>query len=261
MTLLAIERHALGPRVHVLGRRVHECHLGLALAAVALLGVLASVAEPLCAALAVLAAWLLVKDWRDLHRATRDTAAWSLGLHRRPDGVPAPRARDRVPVPAAAGTAVVGAVNVASVMAGDLPARARAVLALAPAGEVRLAHALALPAGLALLGVAWPLARRRRRALQLAVVLLAALGVVDVVKSLDFEVAAASWALAGAAVARPRGVLGRARAPAARPRPAAQRGAARRGGAGRRRRGRGRRLARDRPAAGLARRAPPRCRC
>ena len=82
-------------------------------------------------------------------------------------------------------------------MAGDLPAGARAVLALAPAGEVRLAHAFALPAGLALLGVAWPLARRRRRALQLAVVLLAALGVVDVVKSLDFEVAAASWALAG----------------------------------------------------------------
>ena len=59
----------------------------------------------------------------------------------------------------------------------------------APAGEVRLAHALALPAGLALLGVAWPLARRRRRAPHLAVVRLAALGVVNIVKSFDWDVA------------------------------------------------------------------------
>jgi lysyl-tRNA synthetase class 2 len=197
MTLFAVERHALGPRVHVLGRRVHECHLGLVLVTATLVGVLAGVAGPLCAALGLLAAWLLVKDWRDLHPATRDTAAWSLGLHRRPDGVPAPRPRDRVPALAAAATAVVGAVNVGSVMVGDLPARARTVLALAPAGEVRLAHALALPAGLALLGVTWPLARRRRRAVHVAIALLAVLGLLDLVKSLDFEVAAASWTLAG----------------------------------------------------------------
>jgi lysyl-tRNA synthetase class 2 len=196
MTLLALERHALGPRLHVLGRRVHECHVGIVLAGVATLCLLASGAELLAVTLAVVAAWLLVKDWRDLHPATRDTAAWSFGLHRHPDGPPAPRARDRVPGLAAVATAAVGAVNVGSVMTGDLPAGARAVLALSPAGEVRLAHALALPAGLALLGVAWPLARRRRRALHLAVVLLAALGVVNLVKSLDWDVAAASWALA-----------------------------------------------------------------
>ena len=35
-------------------------------------------------------------------RATRDTAAWSLGLHRRPDGVPAPRPATACPLPAAA---------------------------------------------------------------------------------------------------------------------------------------------------------------
>ena len=196
MTLVAVERHALGPRVHILGRRVHECHVGLALAALASLCLLVHGAELLAMALVPLSAWLLVKDWRDLHPATRDTAAWSLGLHRRPDAPPAPRVRDRVPGLAAVATAVVGAVNVGSVMTGDLPARARAVLALAPAGEVRLAHALALPAGLALLGVAWPLARRRRRALHLAVVLLAALGVVNMVKSLDWDVAITSWALA-----------------------------------------------------------------
>jgi lysyl-tRNA synthetase class 2 len=196
MTLFALERHALGPRLHVLGRRVHECHLGVVLAATAMLCGLRHAPALLSAALGLLAAWLLVKDWRDLHPATRDTAAWSLGLHRRPDAPPARPARDRVPGLAAAATAVVGAINVGSVMTGDLPARARAVLALAPAGEVRLAHALALPVGLAVLGVAWPLARRRRRALLLAVVLLAALGVVNLVKSLDVEVAVASWALA-----------------------------------------------------------------
>jgi lysyl-tRNA synthetase class 2 len=196
MTLVAVERHALGPRLHILGRRVHECHVGLALAGLAILSLLVHGAELLAMALVPLSAWLLVKDWRDLHPATRDTAAWSLGLHRRPDAPPAPRARDRVPGLAAVATAVVGAVNVGSVMTGDLPARARAVLALAPAGEVRLAHALALPAGLALLGVAWPLARRRRRALHLALVLLAALGVVNMVKSLDWDVAITSWALA-----------------------------------------------------------------
>jgi lysyl-tRNA synthetase class 2 len=182
--------------LHVLGRRVHECHVGLVLAAAAVVGLLGDATHLLLATLGLVAAWLLVKDWRDLHPATRDTAAWSLGLHRRPDAPPAQRPRDRVPGLAAAATALVGAINVASVMTGHLPARARAVLALAPAGEVRLAHALALPAGLALLGVAWPLARRRRRALHLAVGLLVALGVLNVVKSLDLGVAAVSWGLA-----------------------------------------------------------------
>jgi lysyl-tRNA synthetase class 2 len=196
MTLIALERHTLGPRVHVLGRRVHECHIGLVAAGAALLCAMAGAAELVATILALLSAWLLLKDWRDLHPATRDTAAWSLGLHRRPDGPPAPRVRDRVPGLAAAATAAVGAVNVGSVMVGDLPARARAVLAFAPAGEVRLAHALALPAGLALLGVAWPLARRRRRALNAALVLLAVLGLLSLGRSFDFGVALVSWALA-----------------------------------------------------------------
>jgi lysyl-tRNA synthetase, class II len=196
MKPLALERHVLGPRVHLLGRRVHECHVGLVLAAATVLCLARNVADLVVGSLAVVAGWLLVKDWRDLHPSTRDTAAWSLGLHRRPDGPAAPQVRDRVPVLAAAATGIVGAINVGSVMVGDLPARARAVLALAPAGEVRLAHALALPAGLALLGIAWPLARRRRRALYLAVGLLTALGFLNVVKSLDVEVAAASLGLA-----------------------------------------------------------------
>jgi hypothetical protein len=85
MTLVALERHPLGPRLHVVGRRVHECHVGLVLAGAAVACVLGSAPERPAGALGLVAAWLVVKDWRDLHPATRDTAAWSLGLHRRPD--------------------------------------------------------------------------------------------------------------------------------------------------------------------------------
>jgi len=66
-----------------------------------------------------------------------------------------------VPAAAAATTVAVGAINVASAMTGELPTRLHELLSLAPASEVRLAHAVALPAGLALMSAAWPLARRR----------------------------------------------------------------------------------------------------
>ena len=80
-----VERHALGPRLFVLGRRLHECHLGLA---ALLAGGVLALAEMSAAPLAVLlatGAWLVVKDWRDLHPATRDTAMWRPGLHRPAD--------------------------------------------------------------------------------------------------------------------------------------------------------------------------------
>jgi hypothetical protein len=31
MTLVSVERHALGPRLRVVGRRVQECHIGEAI--------------------------------------------------------------------------------------------------------------------------------------------------------------------------------------------------------------------------------------
>jgi lysyl-tRNA synthetase class 2 len=103
---------------------------------------------------------------------------------------------DRVPVLAAAATALVGAINLGSAMTQDLPARLQALLALAPQGEIRLAHTLALPVGIALLGAAWPLARRRRRAFHAAFGLLMALGFLNLLKGLDVEEAAVSWGLA-----------------------------------------------------------------
>ena len=193
---MRVERHALGPRVYVAGRRVHEWHAGAGLGVLAAIAVLLGLGMVPVAALGALAVWLIGKDWRDVHPATRDTAAWSLGMHRVPGMSPQRPMLDRVPPLAAATTALVGLVNVGSAMTNELPDRLRSVLAFAPATEVRLAHALALPVGLALVAAAWPLARRRRRACRLAVALLAVVGVLNLVKGLDVEEAAVSWTLA-----------------------------------------------------------------
>jgi lysyl-tRNA synthetase class 2 len=191
-----VERHALGPRLYVAERRVHEWHAGAGLGVLAGIAALLGLGMTPVAALGALAVWLIGKDWRDVHPATRDTAAWSLGIHRVPELGPQRRMLDRVPPLAAATTALVGLVNVGSAMTSELPDRLRSVLAFAPATEVRLAHALALPLGLALVAAAWPLAKRRRRACRLAVALLAVVGVLNLVKGLDVEEAAVSWALA-----------------------------------------------------------------
>src|SRR5690242_14583946 len=118
-----VERHALGPRLFVLGRRVHEWHLGLlglvAAGVVAAAGLAGGL--PL-AGLVGTAVWLTVKDWRDLHPATRDTAAWSLGVHRVHGGSPPVPLAERVPLLAGIATAAVGALNVASALTPELPA-------------------------------------------------------------------------------------------------------------------------------------------
>jgi lysyl-tRNA synthetase, class II len=106
------------------------------------------------------------------------------------------RARDHVPLVLGLATAFAGAVNVASALTPELPVRVRQLVTATPAADLRLAHALALPAGLALLGVARPLARRRRRALHLALALLLAAGVLNILKGLDVEEAALSWGVA-----------------------------------------------------------------
>jgi hypothetical protein len=83
--VLRLERHPQGPRVYLLGRRVHEYHLGFGAAAAAPLG---AVAGSLLAAgiVALLGLYLVVKDWPDLFAETRDKASWSLWIHRLPPG-------------------------------------------------------------------------------------------------------------------------------------------------------------------------------
>lgn len=82
--MLRIERHSLGPRVFVLGLRIHEVALGLGVLAVLLVGCLAEVWAPTdrVQAFSVFGSWLVVKDWRDLFPSKRNTATWSPLLHR-----------------------------------------------------------------------------------------------------------------------------------------------------------------------------------
>jgi hypothetical protein len=84
--LIHLERHRLGPRVYVLGQRIHECALGIALLVSAPLGVVTpDFTHPRTAvSVAGTGLWLVVKDWRDLIPSKRNTAAWSLLPHRCP---------------------------------------------------------------------------------------------------------------------------------------------------------------------------------
>src|ERR1051325_3767811 len=89
-----VERHELGPRLYVLGRRVHECHAGIVIAAIATGSLLARWPLPAPLGLATLAigAWLVWKDWHDLLPSKRDTTAWRVGAHSAPTPL---RARGR----------------------------------------------------------------------------------------------------------------------------------------------------------------------
>jgi hypothetical protein len=84
--VLRVERHSLGPRVYVLGLRVHECAFGLFVLAVFAAGFAAEMwgVTHRTEAAAAVGTWLVVKDWRDLFRSKRNTAAWSLLPHRVP---------------------------------------------------------------------------------------------------------------------------------------------------------------------------------
>ena len=178
----------------VFGVRVHEWHLGAAgLAGAGLAGALGAAAV-IVALLVAVSLWLIAKDWRDLVPATRDTAAWAPGIHR-PPGLQTPRG-DAVPAVAALATAAVGLLNLASAMTPELPGRLRALVSLASMQEIELAQALAVPAGVALLGVSWHLWRRRHGALVAALALLTVLAGLDLLKGLDVEEAAITLALA-----------------------------------------------------------------
>ena len=203
--LVRVERHALGPRLYVLGRRVHEWHAGVALAAcVAAIPMLRS--SPAGWTLAVLGAWLFIKDWNDLFPSRRDSTAWRIRPHRRPLPLRPERPGDWLPSLAGWLAAIVGFVNVASALSPigraasaitpDPHGRAHLLLTILPEAVPRAAHALALPAGALLIVVARQLAQRRRRALTLAIVVLALAGAINLLKGLDVAEAVACWLLA-----------------------------------------------------------------
>jgi len=196
--VVAVERHPLGLRFSVFGFRVHEWHLGAAVLATLAAGtLLGRVHVTLGATLAAVAGiWLVAKDWHDIVPSRRDTAAWRLGLHRRPHPLRRLRRMDPLPKLAASSAALVGAVNLVSALTPNVHWRGHALLALEPLAAMRLSHALAIPAASMLLVAAPYIARRRRRALAFAVGLLVALAVLNVLKGLDFEESAASLTVA-----------------------------------------------------------------
>jgi lysyl-tRNA synthetase, class II len=193
-----LERHPLGLRLHLAGLRIHEWHLGAAvLAAVAVGAALGRLHVTLDAVLAAAAGvWLVAKDWHDLVPSRRDTAAWTLGLHRRPHALRTLRRADPLPKLAAIGAVGVALVNLVSTVTPNVGWRGHALLEFEPLAAMRLSHAIAVPAAAALLVAALYLARRRRRALYLATSLLVALAVLNVLKGLDVEEALGDLAAA-----------------------------------------------------------------
>ncbi len=197
--MLRVVRHRLGLRVYLFGRRVHEWHLGLAvLAADAVATALHVLHLAPAVAIAVLGVWLIAKDWPDLTRSGRDTAAWRLGLHRRPLRLRPSRQLDDVPAVAAVGVAVVAIVDLVSAVTPNVSWRGNVLVHVEPIAVMRAAHALAVPVSLALVVTAYYLYRRRSRALRVALALMAALTVFNLVKGLDIEEAAVT--AAGAAL-------------------------------------------------------------
>jgi lysyl-tRNA synthetase class 2 len=97
---------------------------------------------------------------------------------------------------AATAAAVVGLANIASALTPNIRWRGHLLLEFEPVEAIRVFHALAFPAGAALLVVAPYLAKRRRRAWQAAIVLMLALGLFDLLKGLDFEETIITWGTA-----------------------------------------------------------------
>jgi len=196
--IVRIERHSHGPRLYVLGTRVHECHLGILLLAGDLAGLLARLwTLSLWSGLVALAGgWMLLKDWRDLVPSLRDTGSWRLGVHRRFAPLRALRYADGLPTLAGAVAFAVGAISLVSAATPNIAWRHHVLLTLEPVRAVPTMHSVTVPASVALITTSFFLRARRRRAWQAGLLLLVALGAIHLLKGLDFEEAVLSWAAA-----------------------------------------------------------------
>jgi lysyl-tRNA synthetase, class II len=186
--MLKLDRHPLGARVYVLRRRIHEWHVGFAvLALTALAAATGRLSPGLLLLIGLAGLWLVAKDWHDLTPSGRDATFWRLGIHRRPLPLRPSRHLDDVPTFAAVGVALVAIVDLVSALTPNISWRGDVLLDIEPVAVMRGAHALAVPVSFALLVTAYYLYRRRHRALQVALPLMAALTVFNLVKGLDVE--------------------------------------------------------------------------
>jgi lysyl-tRNA synthetase, class II len=197
--VIRLERHTHGPRVYVVGHRVHEWQLGVAVVAAVAVGWLAGIwrLSPWSVVPLAIGAWMVAKDWRDLFPGRRDTGVWRIGLHRHFVPLRVVRSGDGLPNLAAFVALTVGIVNLVSAVTPNIAWRHHVLLQLEPVEAVPLFHTLAVPASALLITASYYLRRRRVRAWRAAFGLLVVLGVLDVAKGLDFEEAAVSWAAAG----------------------------------------------------------------
>jgi lysyl-tRNA synthetase class 2 len=194
-----IEWTALGPRVFVLGRRIHEWQVGAATLVLVAAGLALGWWDltTVTGSLALAGVWLLVKDWRDTIPSLRDTSAWRLGIHRPPAPLRPRRRGDWLPPLAAAVTALVALVSLTSTLDPSLSLRGLLVLHLGPISFVPAVHAFVLPASGALLLSSLLLLKRRRRACQLAIAVLLGLAVGNLLKGLQIEDALLALGAAG----------------------------------------------------------------
>jgi len=96
--------------------------------------------------------------------------------------------------------ALVGVIGIVSALTPEMADRYRIVRGVLPPGGIAAARVATLALGLALIWLSRSLARRRRRAWQLAVVVVLASAVAHLAKGLDFEEATISLALLAALV-------------------------------------------------------------
>ncbi len=105
---------------------------------------------------------------------------------------PAAPRRLRSPVVLAWATAFVGAMSIVSAVTPEMADRSRIVRSVLAQGEPGIARTLTLAFGIGLLWLARGLARRKRRAWQVAVGLVVATAITHLAKGLDFEEATGS---------------------------------------------------------------------
>jgi lysyl-tRNA synthetase, class II len=97
---------------------------------------------------------------------------------------------------AAVATALVGALSLLSAVTPDIPWRRHLLLAVEPGPVMALGHVLATLCGIALMYVGWGILRSRRRAVNVAIIVLGALALLHAAKGLDYEESALALGLA-----------------------------------------------------------------
>jgi lysyl-tRNA synthetase class 2 len=175
--VIRLERHEKGPRLFVAGRRLHECHAGVAILGLAVLLHLLhfgdeQVPAGVVAVIAILGAYMIIKDARDFVPRWRDTASWSVGIHRRAFALRPARPASWAPVVIGVLVMLAGLANIVAAIRPELQTRSTAVNTLLSESVRGSIHAAALPLGLFLVVTGTYLIRRRHGAWMLALALL-----------------------------------------------------------------------------------------